>query len=84
MTQHDSNTEWKGYSLEEIRFHKMLAMAKADIGKTFFRQNIAQYTKAGTAPTTIVGKLTGALNYFDYALLAYRTVRTLFRHLKRR
>lgn len=76
--------EWKGYTLEEIRFQKMLAMAKAEIGRQFFMERVAELTAENSRPATIIGKLTSALSYFDYAVLAFRLVKSATRVFRRR
>lgn len=77
--------DWKGYTLEELRFQRMLALAKADIGKQIFTARVSQLQDAATNPSTIAGKLTSALSYFDYAIIAFRLAKSasrLFHRIK--
>lgn len=78
MTSTDHTTEHpqehKGFGIDELRFRRAYALAKYEMAKIRFsedldsaRQNMPSMSRSG-----ITGKILGSLNYFDYALIAFR------------
>lgn len=79
-----TNKEWNGYSLDELRFRRMLSLAKFELGKASLVSQVQAMTKSRAAAGSIFAKLTGALNYADYAILAFRFGKNLLRVFRRR
>lgn len=83
MNKITADNDWKGYTLDEIRFQRLVALAKAEIGKTYMTSQVKNMTSSHLIKSPMVSKLAGALNYFDYAMLAYRLIRSLSRTFKK-
>lgn len=75
--------EWQGYTLDQLRFRRMVAMAKAEIGKSHLEAQAKQMAGGSLMKSPMLSKLAGALSYIDYAMLAFRLGRTLFRVFKK-
>ena len=82
MTTREDN--WEGYTLEQLRFRRMVAMAKAEIGRSQMEAMARQMTGGSLIKSPMVSKLAGALSYVDYAMLAYRLGRTVFRAFRKK
>lgn len=62
---------WNGYTLDEIRFQRVLAMTRLDIEKAKLLNSFNGLSKRpGQASASLLGRLAGALNWLDYAMLA--------------
>lgn len=83
MDKITADNDWKGYTLEQIRFQRLVALAKAEIGKTYMTTQVKDMTSGHLIKSPMVTKIAGALNYFDYAMLAYRLFRSLSRTFKK-
>ena len=91
-TDNISQPEFKGYTIEEIRFQRALVALKADFCKTRFLErwnNIQQMnplsSKSGAMFSSkfgpIAGKMFKSLNYVDYVMLGislYGTAKKFF------
>lgn len=80
------NTDWKGYSIDEIRLRRMVNLAKMEIDKHKIAQitsPLVNKTKA-TANSPIWHKLLGALDFVDYAVLAFSLGSKVFKLFRRR
>lgn len=69
-------TEFKGYTIDELRYRRAYAAAKYEIARMHFSESISQAKAGFTGPGRrgIVGKLLGSLNYVDYAILGFRVL----------
>lgn len=82
--------EWKGYTLEEIRYARAYTAARMELNRERLAARVVDIQKNGLNPAVskgILGKMLGAFSYIDIALLAWRVGRKLFlvtRALKRR
>lgn len=82
--------EWKGYTLEEIRYARAYTAARMELNRERLAARAKDMQKNGLTPGVpkgIVGKLLGAFSYIDIALLAWRVGHKLFkvtRAIKRR
>ena len=77
---------WKGYTLEEIRYQRVLTLARIEMEKVKLMsayQNVMHGEKSHKAATGIMGRMFGALNYFDYGIIAYRLGRQVFKTVGR-
>lgn len=77
---------WKGYTLDEIRMRRIISSTRIELEKAKMAAVTQQYTmkdkKFFSSP--LVSKLTGALDYLDYATLAYTIVKRVFKLFKKR
>lgn len=80
----ETNKEWNGYTLEELRFRRMLSMAKFELGKASLMSEVQSVTSGRAVKSSIFSKITGALSYADYAILAFRLGRNALRLFRRR
>ena len=80
-TADEQITEFKGYTIDELRYQRAYALAKYEVAKMRMADDV-QRLKSGMpqiGPKGIVGKLLRSLNYVDYAVIGFR----LFSHLKK-
>ncbi|MDE6692767.1 MAG: hypothetical protein K2K05_05215 [Muribaculaceae bacterium] len=77
---------WKGYTLDEIRMRRIISTTRIELEKAKMASVTQQYTmkdkKFFSSP--LVSKLTGALDYLDYASLAYTIVKRVFKLFRKR
>ena len=77
---------WQGYTLEEIRYQRVLTLARIEMEKVKLMsayQTALHGDKTQKTAIGIIGRMFGALNYFDYGLIAYRLGRQLFKTVGR-
>lgn len=71
--------DWSGYTIDELRYQRAINSARLEIQKERLLNQVA--TIRGTFGTVegkgIFGKMIRSLNYFDYAVLAFQTVRRM-------
>lgn len=90
----DKKNRWGGYTLDEIRYRRLLTIAHSEIEK----ERLAQQFKSSAGSTSVAGisvspmallggsvaasgvikKMLGALSYMDYAIVAYKVGQRLF------
>lgn len=80
----DTNKQWNGYTLEELRFRRMLSLAKFELGKTSLASEMHSLTSGRVVRDSLFSKIFGALNYADYAILAFRLCRNMLHIFRRR
>ena len=74
--------EWKGYTLEEIRYARAYTAARMDLNRERLTARARDMQKNGLKPGVskgMLGKMLGAFSYIDIALLTWRVGRKLFR-----
>lgn len=78
--------EWQGYTLEEIRMRRIVCMTRIELEKAKLLSVTSQYTnpKKRTASMPLLSKLTSALDYFDYASIAFTFGKRIFRLFRRK
>ncbi len=77
---------WKGYTLDEIRYQRVLTLARIEMEKVKLvsaYETALHGDKLQKTTTSIVGRMFGVLNYFDYGLIAYRLGRQVFKTIGR-
>lgn len=87
---HDSS--WRGYTIEELRYRRALVLLKLEAQKEKLARDYREMVAGGVVPMTgtsrnIMTKLMGALDYFDYAYIAYKAggrLLNIVRALRRR
>ena len=74
--------EWKGYTLEEIRYARAYTAARMELNRERLTARARDMQKNGLKPGVSKGmlsKMLGAFSYIDIALLTWRVGRKLFR-----
>ncbi|MEZ3558295.1 MAG: hypothetical protein K1V86_02390 [Duncaniella sp.] len=77
-----NNEEWKGYTLEEIRYARAYTAARMELNRERLTARARDMQKNGLKPGVskgMLGKMLGAFSYIDIALLSWRVGRKLFR-----
>lgn len=82
------HSAWKGYSLEEIRMRRLIGLTHIELQKASLANATQHLThpQKGLISSPIISKIAGALDYVDYAILAYNIARKalkIFRRKKR-
>lgn len=80
-----NQSDWQGYTIDELRYQRALNSARLEIQKERLLNEVE--TMKGTfgvmQPSGIFGKMLKSLNFIDYGIIAFQTVRrvsALFRH----
>jgi len=75
--------QWKGYTLDELRYQRVLVMAKAEMEKIKLinaYDSVVRGVKNGPEGRPgIVGRMLGALSYVDYGIIAFKVGAKLLR-----
>lgn len=80
----ESAKKWKGYNYDELKFRRILTATKIELEKNVISERIDNI-KNGHMFSNKGGWLTkaaGALDYVDYAAIAFGIGKRLFRLLK--
>lgn len=84
----ENNTaNWKGYTLDEIRMKRIISATRIELEKAKMAAATQQFTGSKDRKfisSPIVSKLTSALDYIDYASLAFTIGKRVFKLFKRR
>lgn len=65
--------EWKGYTLDELRYMRAYTAARLEINRDRMQRNFANLKNAGpVSKSGILGKILGTLSYLDIALVTFR------------
>ncbi len=82
----NQTTPWKGYTLDEIRMHRIISSTRIELEKAKMAAATQQYTSKENrfVSSPIVSKLTNALDYLDYASLAYTIGKRVFKLFRKR
>lgn len=75
--------QWNGYTLDELRFRRLLTLTRIELEKSQFKSQMETSKTALGRPASIVKKMTGALDYFDYGVLAFRLGRRVIKLFRR-
>lgn len=77
-----SSTQWKGYTLDEIRYARAFTAARMQINQERLAQRYRQISRQGFIPATksgIIAKVIGAFSYLDMAVIAWKIGSQIFR-----
>lgn len=84
------NTNWKGYSFEELRYQRALTTIKCELEKDQLKATLASL-KQGGLPLIVGGskgglmsKILGALDVADYSLIAFKLMHRIFKLFRRK
>lgn len=75
-----NNNQWKGYTLDELRYRRALVGARIEIEKYRLNALTEQYRNMPqrlTGSGSLVGRVMGAFSYAEYAILGFRLVRRM-------
>lgn len=74
---------WNGYSLDELRYMRAYTAARLEINRDRLKRNFANAKNIGPSSSSgLVGKMLGAMTYFDIALLAFRMGSKAFKAMR--
>ena len=77
-----TSEEWKGYTLDEIRYVRAYTAARIEINRERLLTKARNIQKNGlktSASKGMMGKLLGAFGYIDIALMAWRVGSKMFK-----
>ncbi len=81
LPHHKDDLEWKGYTLDEIRYARAYTAARMELNRERLAarsQNIRKNGIKPGMPKGMLGKMLGAFSYIDIALIAWRVGKKLF------
>lgn len=84
------NTNWKGYSFEELRYKRALTTIKCELEKDQLKAAIASLKQgglpliAGGNKGGLMSKILGALDVADYSLIAFKLVHRIYKLFRRK
>lgn len=77
------SADWKGYSLEEIRYARAYTAARMEIKRERLLSRIQNVQKQGIFPSGntsgLLAKMFGAFSYLDMAMIAWRIGSRIFK-----
>lgn len=81
-----SKEAWRGYTLDELRFQRVLSMTRLELQKESLAQQIDNLRngRSTDGSTGWMTRLLGAFNYIDYAVFALTLGRKIMRVFRRR
>lgn len=82
----NTKLHWKGYTLDEIRMRRIISSTRIELEKAKMAATTQQYTSKDNRlfASPIVNKLTNALDYLDYASLAYTIGKRVFKLFRKK
>lgn len=82
----NSTSPWKGYTLDEIRMRRIISATRIELEKAKMASATQRYTNKDKQffSSPIVSKLTSALDYLDYASLAYSIGKRVFKLFRKK
>lgn len=85
MAMKQNNKDFKGYTLEEIRYRKMVNTLKIDLLKQKIHTTVKpEEERAENAVASVVGSFQMAMQWFDMAMLAVGVGKKLYRTFRRK
>lgn len=82
----NQTSTWKGYTLDEIRMRRIISATRIELEKAKMAASTQRYTSKDNRllASPIVSKLTNALDYLDYASLAFTIGKRVFKLFRRK
>lgn len=71
----ESQTEWKGMTLDEIRYARIINELRIQMAKDKLSGSTQGLVSGNTfkmRPSSMIGRMLGALSWLDYGLIALR------------
>ncbi len=85
-TSTDNQLEWEGYTLEQLRFQRALALIKLENEKAILTHKVnrqLEQLKSNTSATGVTGNvlklISGRLKWVDYALIGFNIAKFITR-----
>lgn len=81
-----NNGQWKGYTLEELRYRQAIVKARTEIEKYrlgVFVEQVKEHN-ALFGSKSVFSRVAGAFSYAEYAILAYRIARKVLPVLRKK
>lgn len=77
--------QWNGYDMEELRYQRAYTLAKLEIQKEKLTGGFRQIydSSAGIMGNGIMKKMISGLSYFDYAILAFRLGKRVYKMFRK-
>ncbi len=76
--------EWKGYTLDELRYMRAYAAARIEINRDRLRTNFRNARHAGPKSIGgVVGRVLGALSYIDIAIMSFKVGSKVLKTVRR-
>lgn len=78
--------EWQGYNFDDLRVKRILSLTRIELEKSRLMSAVGQYTNHDKTITRfpMLSKVAGALDYIDYASLAFTFGRRIFKIFRRK
>lgn len=73
--------DWKGYTLDELRYQRAYTLARLEIEKERISSGFKHLYSStpGNMGSGIMKKMIGGLNYVDYALIAFKLGKRIYK-----
>lgn len=75
--------EWGGYTYEELKFQLLLTRTRIELNKSMMMAQSQSMMQKKAKSASMVSRMLGALDYFDYGVMAYKVVRRLYKMFRR-
>lgn len=76
--------EWKGYTLDELRYMRAYTAARLEINRDHLRRNFANVKDGGAFHTKgLFGKILGTLSYLDIAIMTFKVGSRMFKTVRK-
>ena len=82
-----NNEQWKGSTLDELRYRRALVGARVEIEKYRLNALTEQYRRMPqrlTGSTSLVGRVMGAFSYAEYAILGFKLIKRVSKLMRGR
>ena len=86
MTTANDN-QWKGYTLDELRYRRALVGARMEIEKYRLNALTEQYRRMPqrlSGSGSLLGRVLGAFSYAEYAIVGFKLVRGIMKLFRKR
>lgn len=81
MTNSQNNNEWRGYSLEEMRYKRAASLARCVIARQAIADRFTGIVKPAGLPgkaVSLVSAFSGNLKTVQYLVIGYKLSKTIF------
>ena len=84
------NVNWKGYSIDELRYQRALATIKCELEKDKLKSAFATIKQGGLPMafggnrSGLLSRVLGALDIADYSLIAFKLGRRIYKLFNRK
>jgi len=75
--------EWGGYTYDELKSQLRLTRTRIDLNKSIVMAQSQMLMQKKANSVSMFRRMLGALDYFDYGLMAYKMARRLYKIFNR-